>query len=112
MKRNDKKHTTEKTYPEQCEEYRKIQEGLYKLHLDKNREYSPNNIKVMGQLGCALRLLEKNIRILNLLGWDVWKGESKEVVKNVKFDSIDNELDDLANIPILMKIMMRNKWGK
>lgn len=106
------KHSTELRYPEQVAEYKKIVEEMYQLHLDKNYEYSPNNIKVLGQLGCALRLLEKIIRVLNILGWDVWEGKPKEQIKNVKFDSLEKELDDLGNIPVLMKILLRGKWGK
>jgi len=112
LSKKGKKHPTEEKYPQQVAEYKKIVDDMYQLHLDKNREYSPNNIKVLGLLGCALRLLEKNIRVLNILGWDVWEGKTKETVKELKFDSIEKELDDLGNIPILMKILMRGKWGR
>jgi len=114
MKREDEKqkHPTEVAYPEQCEEYQKIIQEMYKLHLAKNREYSPNNIKAIGLLGCALRLFEKNIRLLNLLGWDPWKGEMKEKITDPKFGSVDAELDDLANISILMKLLLRGKWAR
>jgi hypothetical protein len=113
LKRKDKKtHITEQKYPKQCEEYRKIQHQLYQLHLDKNREYSPNNVRALGILGLALRVHEKSIRLLNLLGWDPFEGKPTPGITDPKFGSIEAELEDIANIPILALIMARNNWGK
>lgn len=113
MKRQDKKkHITETNYPQQCNEYAKIQQQLYQLHLDKNREYSPNNVKALGVLGLALRIHEKSIRLLNLLGWDPFEGKPTKQISDPKFGSIEAELEDIANIPVLALIMSRKKWGK
>jgi len=107
-----KKHVTEVKYPKQVKEYKKIFDELYQLHLDKNREYSPNNVKALGQLGNALRIFEKAIRLLNLLGWDPFQGKPTKEIKDPKFGSIEAELTDIANISVLAIILGRNKWGK
>jgi hypothetical protein len=116
MKRKESKssrmHTTEIAYPLQCKEYKRIVESLYKLHLDKNREYSPNNVKALGTLGLSLRVFEKIIRTLNLLGWDVWEGKPKAAVEDIKFDSVDRELEDVANLAIIGKILLNQKWAR
>ena len=107
-----KKHVTEIKYPEQVKEFKKITEELYGLHLDKNREYSPNNIKALGQLGNALRIFEKSIRLLNILGWDPFEGKPTKAITDPKFGSIEAELTDISNIGILAMILGRGKWGK
>lgn len=114
MKRKAKKnkHVTEHRYPHQCDEYKKIWRELYQLHLDKNREYSPNNVKALGLLGMALRAHEKSIRLLNLLGWDPFEGKPTKAITDPKFGSVEAELIDIANIPVLALIMLRGKWGK
>jgi hypothetical protein len=106
------KHITEVKYPEQVKEFKKITEELYKLHLQKNFEYSPNNVKALGQLGNALRIFEKAIRLLNILGWDAFEGKLKEKIDVPKFGSVEAELVDIANIAVLSTILGRNKWGK
>lgn len=105
-------HPTEVKYPNQCSEYKKIVDTLYQLHLDKNLEYSPNNVKALGVLGLNLRIFEKTIRALNILGWDVWEGKPKPPIEKVKFDSVDRELDDIANLSIIAKILLKEKWAK
>ncbi len=114
MKRKAKKklHSTEQKYPKQCAEYKKIWQELYQLHLDKNREYSPNNIKMLGTLGLSLRMMEKNIRTLNILGWDPFEGQPKESLKSIKFDSVEQELLDIANIAIIALVLGKGKWGQ
>lgn len=106
------KHVTEARYPEQCAEFKRIVEALYKLHLDKNREYSPNNIKMIGQLGVGLRIMEKAIRTLNLLGFDALEGKVKDKVSDPKFGSVEAELEDIANLAIIAQILGKGKWGK
>lgn len=114
MKRQEKKrkHITEQKYPKQCSEYRKVWRQLYQLHCDKNREYSPNNVKALGILGLALRVHEKSIRLLNLLGWDPFEGRPTRAITDPKFGSVESELLDIANIPVLALIMLRKQWGK
>lgn len=106
------KHELEKVYPEQCTEFKKIVDGMYQLFLDKGREYSPNNIKAIGILGCFFRLFEKVIRSLNLLGWDAFEGKPKDTIADAKYGRVDQEALDIANIAVIILIMLRGKWGK
>jgi hypothetical protein len=106
------KHETEQKYPEQCTTYNELVAKMYLLHLDKNREYSPNNIKMLGQLGVCLRLMEKIIRTLNLLGFDALEGKLKEKINDPKFGSVEAELEDIANLAIIAQILGKGKWAK
>ncbi len=114
MKRKSKsrKHDYEIAYPEQCAEFRKIIEAQYQLFLDKGKEYGVNNVRAMGPLGLSLRMFEKVIRVLNLLGWNPWKGEFTKAINNPKFDSIQNECADISNIAVISLIVARGKWAK
>jgi hypothetical protein len=107
-----KKHDYETAYPEQCEEFRKIIDNLYQLFLDKGKEYGVNNVRAMGPLGLSLRMFEKVIRVLNLLGWNPWKGEFTKAINSPKFDSVEKECEDIANIAIISLILARGKWAK
>lgn len=107
-----KKHITEVKYPKQVKTFKEITQKLYKLHLDKNKEYSPNNVKALGQLGNALRIFEKSIRLLNILGWEPFQGKPTKEIKNPKFGSVEAELIDIANIAILTIILTTGNWGK
>jgi hypothetical protein len=113
MKRQvKKKHVYEIEYPQQCKEFRTILDGLYKLFLDKGREYGVNNVRAMGPLGLSLRMFEKVIRILNLLGWNPWTGTFTKNVKDPKFGSVEKECEDIANIAIITQILAKGKWAK
>ena len=107
-----KKHIYEEQYPEQCKEYKKIIEEKYQLFLDKGREYGVNNVKSIGLLGLCFRMMEKVIRILNLQGWNPWEGKFTSAIQNPKFDGIERELEDIANLAIIAIIMLRKKWAK
>jgi hypothetical protein len=107
-----KKHITEKKYPGQVAEFKKILADLYALHLQKNSEYSPANIKVLGQLGVSLRLIEKIIRALNLQGFDALAGKLVDKPKVVKYGSVEEEFKDIATLAIIAMILPTGKWGK
>lgn len=61
-------HTTEQRFPKQTTEYKKLLEHKYKVHLEKNKDYSPANILVAGELGILVRMWDKFCRICNLYG--------------------------------------------
>lgn len=107
-----KRHVYEVEYPEQCAEFRQICDNLYQLFLDKGREYGVNNIRAMGPLGLILRMFEKTIRALNLLGWNPWTGAFTKNVQDPKFGSVERECEDIANIAIIAQILAKGKWAK
>lgn len=65
---DDVKHPTEVKYPVQCEAFKGMIDEMYQIHLDKNRDYSPANIVVIGQVGIVVRVWDKFCRICNLYG--------------------------------------------
>lgn len=107
-----KLHITEEKYPNQVAEFRKILKSLYALHCQKNAEYSPSNIKVLGQLGVSLRLMEKIIRALNLQGFDALAGKLVDKPKVVKYGSVEEEFKDIATLAIIAMILPTGRWGK
>jgi hypothetical protein len=111
-KNKKKQHVYEVSYPAQCAEFRRILDNLYRLFLDKGKEYSPNNIKVLGQFGVSLRILEKIIRALNIQGYDPFEGKFKEKINTTKFGNTMNEMEDIANLAVIAAILGSGKWGK
>lgn len=112
VKNKKKQHSYESSYPEQCAEFRRILDNLYQLFLDKGLEYSPNNIKVLGEFGVSLRILEKIIRALNIQGYDPFEGKFKAKLGTTKFGSTINEMEDIANLAIIAAVLGSGKWGK
>lgn len=104
-------HPTELRCPNQCGAFREIIDKMYRTHLEKNQDYSPANIRAMGELGLSTRVWDKVARLLNLMGFDIERGtySSKKEPKN---ESIDDTLLDLANYAIIWQIYRQNKWGK
>ena len=109
---NKKKHVYEASYPEQCAEFRRILDSIYQLFLDKGKEYSPNNIKVLGEFGVSLRILEKIIRALNIQGYDPFEGKFKDKLASTKFGSTINEMEDIAALAVIASVLGSGKWGK
>jgi len=98
-------------YPQQFLMFRILQAKGYYLHVDKNHDYSPMNMKGTGIVGGATRLWDKAARYLNLIGFDVSTGEytKPKVPKN---ESIEDTLDDMANYSYINRILLKKKWGK
>ena len=104
-------HITEQKCPQQSAEFRKIIEEMYRVHLDKNADYSPYNINGTVQVGFATRLWDKSARFMSLSGFDIGTGQySRE--KEAVNESIEDTLVDMANYAIINLIYRRRKWGK
>lgn len=105
------KHPTEQKYPEQCKKFKEITEDMYKLHLDKNFDYSPSNMLATGMDGAVVRLWDKISRIMNLCGFDILTGTRTEI-KEPKNESLLDSFFDAANYSIIALILKAGKWGK
>lgn len=106
-------HITEKRCPQQAQGFRDIIERMYKVHLDKNADYSPANILGTGEIGLATRLWDKTIRYMNLLGFDIdAKLISYSGPKSARNESIEDTLQDLSVYGIIGLLMRSGKWGK
>jgi hypothetical protein len=99
------------SYPEQFEEYQRILNQMITMHRSKSEDYSPWNVKGVGEVGVAVRIWDKTARLMNLLGWDIGSGKITKA-KSPKNESIEDTLFDLASYAVIMIIFLRGKWGK
>ena len=104
----------EKEYPELSQEFKIIQDEMYRMFAAKHMDYGLQNISLGGDLtkendkkfsltGLAIRLTDKISRLRNLLtnGRNFVKGEGME-----------DTFIDIANYSIIGLLVGRNKWKK
>jgi hypothetical protein len=104
----------EEEYPILSEEFKNIQDEMYKMFAAKHMDYGLQNISLGGDLsnkndklysltGLAIRLTDKISRLRNLLinGKNYVKGEGME-----------DTFIDVANYGIIGMLVGRNKWKK
>ena len=104
----------EEEYPELSQEFKKIQDEMYRMFAAKHMDYGLQNISLGGDLtkekdkkfsltGLAIRLTDKISRLRNLLtnGRNFVKGEGME-----------DTFIDIANYGIIGMLVGRNKWKK
>ncbi len=104
----------ETEYPELSQEFKIIQDEMYRMFAAKHLDYGLNNISLGGDLtqendkkfsltGLAIRLTDKISRLRNLLvnGRNFVKGEGME-----------DTFIDVANYGIIGMLVGRDKWKK
>ena len=104
----------ENEYPELSQEFKIIQDEMYRMFAAKHMDYGLQNISLGGDLtkendkkfsltGLAIRLTDKISRLRNLLtnGRNFVKGEGME-----------DTFIDIANYGIIGLLVGRNKWKK
>ena len=104
----------EKEYPELSQEFKIIQDEMYRMFATKHMDYGLQNISWGGDLtkendkkfsltGLAIRLTDKISRLRNLLtnGRNFVKGEGME-----------DTFIDIANYGIIGMLVGRDKWKK
>jgi len=104
----------EKEYPELSQEFKEIQDEMYRMFAAKHMDYGLQNISLGGDLtnendkkfsltGLAIRLTDKISRLRNLLtnGRNFVKGEGME-----------DTFIDVANYGIIGLLVGRDKWKK
>jgi hypothetical protein len=107
-------HPTTVRSPEQCRAFQSTLQRMYRLHLDKNADYSPANILGTGELGAYVRLWDKAARLMNLAGFHLeLSAPSKfEAPKTPKNESVEDTLVDLANYAIITRLLRLGCWGR
>jgi hypothetical protein len=107
-------HPTEIRCPEQVKGFREIVGRLYRVHLDKNADYSPANILATGEIGLATRLWDKTARLLNLLGvrFEIAKPGTLDVARVPKNEAIEDTYADAAVYAIIGLLLRRGVWGR
>ena len=104
----------EEEYPELSQEFKAIQDEMYRMFAAKHMDYGLQNISLGGDLtkendkkfsltGLAIRLTDKISRLRNLLtnGRNFVKGEGME-----------DTFIDIANYGIIGLLVGRDKWKK
>jgi hypothetical protein len=105
--------TVEHRNPAQCDGFRNIVMGMYRVHLVKNTDYSPANILGTGEIGLVTRLWDKVARLLNLTGFRIDIARSHfEAPANPKCESINDTLMDLAVYGVIGLLLRAGKWGR
>jgi hypothetical protein len=107
-------HVTELRSPLQARGFREIIGKMYRVHLDKNADYSPANIAGPGELGLATRIWDKCTRMMNLLGFTIAVTCSEHVdpAKTPKNEPLEDTYMDLAVYGIIGLLFRQGKWGK
>jgi len=106
------KHPTEMRCPNQAEAFRELLGKMYRVHLQKNADYSPANIAGTGEVGLATRMWDKMARLMNLSGFNL-KVEllSFNQPKSPKNESIEDTLMDMAVYALINLLYRAGKWG-
>jgi nucleoside 2-deoxyribosyltransferase len=106
-------HSVETNSPVQCSAFMQTLMSMYRIHLDKNADYSPANILGTGQVGVVVRLWDKMARLMNLMGFKL-KVETSEYDEPIdpKNESVDDTLLDAANYAIICRLLRAKKWGR
>jgi hypothetical protein len=104
----------EEEYPELSQEFKEIQDEMYRMFAAKHMDYGLQNISLGGDLtnendkkfsltGLTIRLTDKISRLRNLLtnGRNFVKGEGME-----------DTFIDIANYGIIGMLVGRDKWKK
>lgn len=107
-------HPTETSAPQQCKAFREILGQMYRVHMNKNADYSPANILATGEIGLVTRLWDKTARLMNLVGiyFDHLVHTGVRPPRKPKNEAIEDSFIDLAVYAIIGLIYRRGAWGK
>lgn len=108
-------HPTETRCPAQAQAFREVVGQLYRVHLDKNADYSPMNILLTGELGLLTRLWDKTARLLSLGGFRTKRADIEavyEAPREPKNESVEDSYRDLAVYSIIGLLLRRGAWGR
>ena len=104
----------ENEYPELSQEFKIIQDEMYRMFAAKHMDYGLQNISLGGDLtkendkkfsltGLAIRLTDKISRLRNLLA------NGRNFVKD---EGMEDTFIDIANYGIIGMLVGRDKWKK
>jgi hypothetical protein len=106
-------HLTEERAPMQCRKFAEILGTMYRLHLSKNKDYSPANILGTGFLGVVVRLWDKSTRLMNLSGFPLkLEMQEREPGKVPEHEALEDTLYDMAVYAIIGLLVRAKAWGK
>lgn len=88
--------------PEKLKEFDRIQKEMRDIFIRKNHDYGDDNIATLASKGVFVRMWDKMSRLKRLL----WEQNEAQV----KDESVQDTLVDLACYAIIALIVLRNKW--
>lgn len=107
-------HKTEQRAPEQCRAFVDTIMRMYRTHLDKNADYSPNNIVGTGDMGVIVRMWDKMARLMALRGF-AFTIDPQSVrftqPSSPKNESVDDSILDIAVYAVIFNLLRQNRWG-
>lgn len=104
---------TEKMRPYQVRAYIDVVMKGYRVHLDKNGDYSAANIIGTGEIGLMTRLWDKIARLMNLMGFRVEVQQAWfDKPKNAKCETVDDTIMDAGVYSIIWQLFRAGWWGK
>ena len=105
--------TTEQLRPQQVHGFIDILMSMYRVHLQKNADYSPANILGTGEIGLMTRVWDKVARLMNLFGFKIEITSSCfEHPSAPKCEAIEDTILDLAVYAVIWQLLRRSEWGK
>lgn len=106
-------HPTEYNRPQQVRAFIDVVMQMYRVHLDKNADYSPANILGAGEIGLMTRVWDKISRLMNLMGFRIEISQSKfDKPMMPKNESIDDNVMDFTVYGVIWQLHRRGTWGK
>lgn len=105
-------HPTEVNSPVQAQSFIRLVMHLYRVHLDKNADYSPANILGTGEIGIVTRIWDKMARMFSISGFDVSvKFNGYSGPKETLNESLMDTFYDMAVYAIIGILHKRGQWG-
>lgn len=106
-------HPTVASRPAQVQGFMDLVMRAYRVHLDKNADYSPANILGTGEIGLMTRVWDKISRLMNLMGFKIEVSFSKYAAPSTpKNESIDDNVMDFTVYGIIWQLFRKGVWGK
>ncbi len=108
-------HPVEDRSPQQAQAFIETVMKMYRVHLQKNMDYSPVNILGTGQVGSVVRLWDKTARLMNLLGFRLeMKGPAtyEPPSREPNYEAVEDTFLDLANYAVIALLLRLGKWGQ
>ena len=106
-------HPTELRAPAQSKHFIETVMSMYRVHLQKNADYSPANILATGQVGLVTRLWDKMARLMNLTGFRIVVEEGTfEAPREPKNESIEDSFMDMAVYAVIGLLLKKGVWGR
>jgi hypothetical protein len=106
-------HITEQRSPVQAKAFMETIMEMYRVHLDKNADYSPANILGTGELGLMTRFWDKTSRLMNLYGFRLEIKQAEYTApRQPKNESVQDSWMDAAVYAIIAILLRQGKWGR